>query len=77
MEASSPSDIEGSAVPTTLPRRITVMMSAISLTSFSLWVMKRIDFPAAASERMISIKASISWGVKTAVGSSRIRSSAS
>ena len=35
------------------PRRRTVIRSAISSTSPSLWVMKMIDFPSAWSERMI------------------------
>ena len=39
--------------------------------------MNKMDFPDAASDRMIAIKASISWGVRTAVGSSRISNSAS
>ena len=37
------------AVPTVRPRRITVIRSAIALTSLSLWVMKTIDLPASAS----------------------------
>ena len=34
------------AVPTVRPRRITVIRSAIALTSLSLWVMNTIDLPA-------------------------------
>ena len=39
------------AVSTTLPRRSTVIRSAISSTSFSLWVMKMIDMPSATRPR--------------------------
>jgi len=46
------------------------------ITSFSLWLIKMIDLPSASSERMISNSSSVSWGVRTAVGSSRIRISA-
>ena len=65
----------GSAEPTTLPRRRTVIRSAISRTSLSLWVMKMIDVPAALSDRMISKSSSVSCGVRTADGSSRMTSS--
>ena len=59
-----------------LPRRRTVMRSAIASTSPSLWVMKMIDFPSAWSERMMLKSSSASCGVRTAVGSSRMRISA-
>jgi len=59
--------------PTTRPRRSTVIRSEISRTSLSLWVMKMIEVPPACSERMISNSSSVSWGVSTADGSSRIR----
>ena len=39
--------------------------------------MKRMDLPSAARFRIISISSSISWGVSTAVGSSKIRISLS
>ena len=52
------------------------MRSAISRTSFSLWVMKMIDFPSALSASMISKSSLDSCGVRTAVGSSRMRISA-
>ena len=48
-EASSVSEAVGSAVPTTLPRRITVMRSATARTSRSLWVMKTIEVPDSRS----------------------------
>ena len=56
-----------------LPRRSTVIRSAISSTSLSLWVMKMIDFPSAFSRSMIAKSSAASCGVSTAVGSSRIR----
>ena len=47
--ASSRSSISAvTRVPTTTPRRSTVTRSAISRTSFSLWLMKMIDMPSAA-----------------------------
>ena len=52
ISASSDSGAVGSAVPTILPRRITVIRSATALTSRSLWVMKTIDLPAALSPRI-------------------------
>ena len=72
MRASSVSlVVSGVVVPTTLPRRRTVIRSAISTTSLSLWVMKMIEVPAALSDRITSNRSTISWGVSTAVGSSR------
>ena len=71
--ASSVSDAVGSAVPTTLPRRITVIRSATALISRSLWLIITTDFPSAFNWRMISSSSSVSCGVSTAVGSSRIR----
>ena len=50
--ASSASLESGRAWPTTLPRRITVILSAIALTSRSLWVMNTIDVPDALRSRM-------------------------
>ena len=71
--ARSDSESVGFAVPTTLPCRITVILSAIARTSRSLWVMKTIALPSSRSERMTAISSSISCGVSTAVGSSKIR----
>ena len=59
-----------------LPRRSTVIRSAISSTSFSLWLMKMIDFPSALRLFTIPKSSWASCGVSTAVGSSRIRMSA-
>ena len=72
-EASSVSGDVGSALPTTLPRRMTVIRSATARTSRSLCVMKTIDVPDSLSWRMIAISSSVSCGVSTAVGSSRMR----
>ena len=77
ISASSASEAVGGAVPTTLPRRITLIRSPIALTSRSLWVMKMIEVPRSLRARMISISSSISCGVSTAVGSSRISTWAS
>ena len=71
--ASSASESVGFAVPTTLPCRITVILSAIARTSRSLWVMKTIALPSSRSDRITAISSSISCGVSTAVGSSKIR----
>ena len=43
---SSSSVSAGSRVPTTLPRRMTVIRSAISRTSYSLWLMKMMLWPS-------------------------------
>ena len=77
MEASSAFDAVGDASPTTLPSRMTVMRSATSRTSRSLWVMKTIAAPEALSWRMISMSSSVSCGVSTAVGSSKTSTFAS
>ena len=71
--ASSDSEAVGRAVPTTLPRRITVIRSATALISRSLWLIMTTDRPLAFSWRMISSSSSVSCGVSTAVGSSRMR----
>ncbi len=76
-EASSSAVEVGLASPTTLPRRMTVIRSATARTSRSLWVMKTIEVPASFSDRITSIRSSVSCGVSTAVGSSRIRTWAS
>ena len=78
IEASSSSVVSpGVVVPTTRPRRRTVMRSATARTSLSLWVMKMMERPEALSWRITSKRSSVSWGVSTAVGSSRIRTLAS
>jgi hypothetical protein len=75
--ASSSSLVSGVATPTVRPRRITVIRSAMALTSRSLCVMKTIDLPVSASPRMTVSSSSVSCGVSTAVGSSRMSSSTS
>ena len=65
----------GSAVPATRPRRRTVILSATSRTSLSLWVMKITVVPAFASPRMMPNSSSVSNGVSTADGSSSTRMS--
>ena len=55
---------------------ITVILSLIFITSFNLWDMKIIDFPDFFRLSKISNSFSVSWGVRTAVGSSKIRISA-
>ena len=64
-------------VPMYLPLRSTVQRSETAIISASLWEMKRIDLPSAARLRIICISSSISCGVRTAVGSSKIRISLS
>ena len=59
-----------------LPARMTVTRSALSLISFSLWVIKMMDLPSLARFFMILMNSVISCGVKTAVGSSKIKMSA-
>ena len=73
---SSSSVSEGMRLPTTFPRRMTVMRSAISSTSYSLWLMKMMLVPSAVSLRSTVKISLVSWGVSTAVGSSRTRMSA-
>ncbi len=73
MVASSVSESVGSAEPTTLPRRMTVIRSATALISRSLWLIITTERPLALSWRMISSSSSVSCGVSTAVGSSRMR----
>ena len=62
----------GCAAPTTLPRRSTVIVSAIDWTSLSLCEMKMMDVPPSRSCRTMRNSSSVSAGVSTAVGSSRI-----
>ena len=65
----------GRRSPTTLPRRSTVMRSAISSTSSQLVGDEDDRRPRAASARRTPKSSSASCGVSTAVGSSRIRMS--
>ena len=58
------------------PFRSTATRSDTSMTSWSLWVMMTRALPSAFMFRMTSNRRSVSWGVSTAVGSSRIRMSA-
>ena len=62
-----------STVPMYLPFRRTEHRSATAMISLSLWEMNRMLLPSAARFRMICMSSSISWGVSTAVGSSKIR----
>ena len=55
------------------PWRITVMVSEISITSSSLWVMSTIVSPRSRICRSTCHSSSISGGESTAVGSSRMR----
>ena len=65
---------DGMREPTTFPRRMTVMRSAISRTSYSLWLMKMTDVPSSfVSWRRTAKISRVSCGVSTAVGSSRTR----
>ena len=75
--ASSVSDVlETSTVLMYLPRRIMVHSSAEDIISLSLWVITMMVLPLLTRSCMIWISFSISCGVRTAVGSSRIRISA-
>ena len=56
---------------------MTVIVSATSRTSCSLWLMKTIEVPPSRSARMTVISSSVSCGVSTAVGSSSTSSFAS
>ncbi len=75
--ASSSSLVSGGRSPTTRPRRKTVIVSAIACTSLSLCEMKTMARPLSRSSRMIRNRSSVSPGVSTAVGSSRISTWAS
>ena len=55
------------------PLRSTATRSDTSSTSWSLWVMMIRDLPSFFMLRMTANSLSVSWGVSTAVGSSRIR----
>ena len=62
----------GEVAPTSLPPRRTTTRSATAITSWSLWVIKTMPTPELAKLRITPRSSSISCGVKTAVGSSRI-----
>ena len=63
-------------VPMYLPLRSTATLSEMAMTSWSLWVMMTMALPSAFMARRMSKSRSVSWGVSTAVGSSRMRMSA-
>ena len=78
MELSSSLVVDAvSTVPIYRPLRRTVTRSETSMISLSLWEMNSRLFPSAARPRMIFMSSSISCGVSTAVGSSKIRISLS
>ena len=64
----------GVVVPTNLPPRKTTTRSATAITSWSLWVINTTPTPDLARLRITPSSSSISCGVSTAVGSSRIKS---
>ena len=59
---SSSSVSAGMRSPTTLPRRMTVIRSAISSTSYSLWLMKMMLCPSRASRRRTAKISFVSCG---------------
>ena len=61
-----------STVATVSPARMIVIRSLISITSLSLWEIKMMLVPAACNLRITLKSSFVSWGVKTAVGSSSI-----
>ena len=63
----------GLTVSTTCPRRMTVTESATASTSLSLWVIKIMETPRLVSWCITLNKSSASWGVSTAVGSSKTK----
>ena len=68
---------EVATVPTSLPCRSTSTRDEIAITSCSLWLMKITASPLATAFCIVSNSASVSCGVSTAVGSSRMRMRAS
>ena len=64
-------------VPMHLPLRRTVTRSATAMISLSLCEMKRMDLPSRANSFIVAMSSSISCGVSTAVGSSKMRISLS
>ena len=65
-----------STSPMYRPFRSTATRSEIASTSFNLCVMIRMDFPSSRIFRSMAKRRSVSCGVSTAVGSSRIKMSA-
>ena len=65
-----------STVSIDFPRRITVTRSETARISSNLWVIKMMDLPSLTRFFIMAINSSISEGVNTAVGSSKIRISA-
>ena len=61
--------------PMNSPFRSTATRSLTAMTSWSLWVMMMTLLPSAFMLRSTAKSFSVSWGVSTAVGSSRIRMS--
>ncbi len=59
--------------PAIFPCRKTTTRSAIAITSCNLCEMKMIESPSAMASLRVANRSSVSCGVKTAVGSSRIR----
>ena len=59
-------------VPLVTPPFKTVILSLMRFTSFSLWDMKIMVIPRSLSSISRSNSSSVSWGVSTAVGSSRM-----
>ena len=60
-------------VPIYWPLRSTDTRSDSARTSWSLWVIIMMEWPASRMLRSTANSLSVSWGVRTAVGSSRIR----
>ena len=59
-------------VPFVTPPLRTVILSLMRFTSLSLWDMKMMVMPRLFSSSRRSNSSSVSWGVSTAVGSSRM-----
>ena len=66
-----------STVPMYLPFLSTEQRSATAMISLSLWEMNRMLLPSLERFFMMAMSSSISWGVSTAVGSSKMRISLS
>ncbi len=73
IRASSRSSVWPSTVPTSAPRRSTVIRWLMARTSASLWLMNTTAMPSPTSRRRVANRAWTSSGTRTAVGSSRIR----
>ena len=72
----STSASEAGIVSSTLPFFRTVILSAFFMTSFILWEITMTAFPLSAILRSVSNMLWASCGVRTADGSSRIKTSA-